>query len=183
VNRIGPPSLTISSPSDEATRRCGALLAGLVAPGDVVLLCGGLGAGKTTFTKGLVAALGGEEEVRSPTFTLMRTYATEPVLAHVDCWRLEQLDEVADLALDEVLDDGGMAVIEWGEAARPLLGDDALEIEIAPLDTAEDDRAGSDDRPRRLTFTAVSPRWADRLLELAARGRRDNFIVDYSEAS
>ncbi len=124
--------LVLESADAARTRRIGALIAAVLAPSDVLLLSGGLGAGKTTLTKGLVGALGGDERaVRSPTFTLMVTYETSPPVAHVDCWRLEQLAEVLDLGLSEVLDDGGIAVIEWGEAAAPLLGAGALRVHLS----------------------------------------------------
>lgn len=156
--------------SAAATRRLGAVVAALLEPGDVLLLSGGLGAGKTTFTKGLVAALGSDEAVTSPTFTLMHTYATDPPVAHVDCWRLEQLAEVADLGLEEVLDDGGVAVVEWGEAAAPLFGRDALEIELFDVDDGPG-HAGPGERPldegtRRVLLRASGPSWRSRLAEL-----------------
>lgn len=124
--------LVLESADATGTERVGALVAGVLAPGDVVLLSGSLGAGKTTLTKGLVVALGGDaDEVTSPTFTLLRTYPTDPVVAHVDCWRLEQLAELLDLGLSELLDDGAIAVVEWGEAAAPVLGAGALFVELS----------------------------------------------------
>jgi tRNA threonylcarbamoyladenosine biosynthesis protein TsaE len=161
-------TLVVAAPTPEATRRCGAVLGGLIAPGDVVLLTGGLGAGKTTFTQGLVAALGHPDAVTSPTFTLMRTYATEPVVAHVDCWRMEQLVEVADLGLEEILDEGGVAVIEWGEAAAPLLGRDALVVTLEPEPFAAEVEPPAG-RARRIAFRAVSGAWDARLVELGGR--------------
>lgn len=160
--QMGAP-LTVVTRSAGETRALGSLVAELVAPGDVLLLSGGLGAGKTTLTKGIVAALGSDEPVTSPTFTLMRTYGTEPPVAHVDCWRLEQLDEVADLALDEVLDDGGVAVVEWGEAAAPLVGHDALLVLIDPLTGS-----GDDEPARAVEFASSSSSWIERLVGLRA---------------
>ena len=87
-------------------------------------------AGKTTLTKGLVEALGGDDEVTSPTFTLCQIYATTPEIAHVDCWRLESTAELADLAIEEVLDVGGVAVVEWGERVASVLGKDALHVTL-----------------------------------------------------
>ncbi len=140
----------------------------------MLLLSGGLGAGKTTLTKGLVAALGAVGEVTSPTFTLLRTYATEPVVAHVDCWRLEQLGEVADLGLDELLDDGAVAVVEWGEAAEQLFGEDALHVvmDVAKdVGDAQGDAQGDDAARgvRVVTVTAGGPSWAARLARLVDR--------------
>ncbi len=169
-----PERVVVVTRSSRATRSLGAILAGLVEPGDVLLLSGGLGAGKTTLTKGLVAALGAVGEVTSPTFTLLRTYATEPVVAHVDCWRLEQLGEIGDLGLDELLDDGAVAVVEWGEAAEQLLGEDALHVVI---DVAKDvgdvhgDVQGDDAARdvRVVTVTAGGPSWVARLACLVDR--------------
>jgi tRNA threonylcarbamoyladenosine biosynthesis protein TsaE len=161
--------------SASETRALGALVAGLVVAGDVLLLSGGLGAGKTTFTQGLLAGLGSGERVTSPTFTLMRTYGTTPPVAHVDCWRLGALDEVADLALDEVLDDGGVAVVEWGEAAAPLIGRDALEVLIEVAEPDRPDAAGPPVEPgdRRLVrLVPTSGSWQDRLERLAESVRR-----------
>ena len=98
--------------------------------GDVVLLIGDLGAGKTTFTKALAQGLGVDEPVTSPTFTLVRTYATatDLVLVHIDAYRLDGPDGLDDLALPELLEDGGCAVIEWGDLVAGALGPDHLDI-------------------------------------------------------
>jgi len=166
--------------SPAETRSLGALLARFLEPGDVLLLSGGLGAGKTTLTKGIVAALGSEEEVTSPTFTLLRTYATRPVIAHVDCWRVEQLGEIADLGLDELLDEGAVVVAEWGEAAAPLVGQDALTVRLD--DPTDPEAAGPIAgtpvaRPRAerrvVTITSRAPTWSDRLARLAVASRVD----------
>ena len=79
---------TVSTASAQQTRAIGAGIAPLLSAGDVVLLVGSLGAGKTTFVQGLVAALGGREPVTSPTFTLAHKYRTSPPVTHVDLWRL-----------------------------------------------------------------------------------------------
>ena len=91
-----------------------------------MLLGGELGAGKTTFTQGLAAELGVAEPVTSPTFVLVHSYKTAAGwdLLHADVWRLEHLQEVIDLALPELLEDGAAAVIEWGEIAAPALAPD-----------------------------------------------------------
>lgn len=165
-------------PNAASTRRLGGAVAEVLEGGDVVLLIGELGAGKTTLTKGLVGALGGTEEVTSPTFTLMHLYETAPPVAHVDCWRLEDLADLVDLDLDEVLDDGGVAVIEWGELAVPLLGRDALTVSI---DLAAEDQAGLLHHPafggecaepgRVVLLSATGERWSRRMrhLEMACR--------------
>ena len=109
-------------------------LAGRVAsslrPGDVVLLIGDLGAGKTTFAKALAKALGVSEPVTSPTFTLMRHYPLPggPTLLHLDAYRLDGPAGLDELGLSELLDDGAIAVIEWGDIVAAGIGDDRLEI-------------------------------------------------------
>jgi tRNA threonylcarbamoyladenosine biosynthesis protein TsaE len=121
---------TTSSTSPAQTRAIGAGIAGVLRAGDVVLLVGSLGAGKTTLVQGLVAALGAQEAVTSPTFTLAHRYHTAPPVTHVDLWRLEHLQEVVELALDEELEEGGVVIVEWGEAAEPLYGADALVVRL-----------------------------------------------------
>ena len=107
-----------------------------------MLLGGDLGAGKTTFVQGLAAALGVDEPVTSPTFVLVHSYRTAAGLGllHADVWRLEQLQEVIDLALPELVEDGGAAVVEWGEMAAPALAPDCLHVAI---DFERPDRADS----------------------------------------
>ena len=148
----------VPTASPEQTRSVGAAIAGLLRPGDVVLLVGSLGAGKTTLVQGLVAALGGRNAVTSPTFTLAHSYETTPPVTHVDLWRLEHLQEVVDLALDEELDEGAVVVVEWGEAAESLYGADAL---VVRLDWG---------RAERERVISVEPRggsWASRSDSLA----------------
>lgn len=117
-----------------ATEALGRALATVIEAGDVILLMGDLGAGKTTLVRGLVAGLGGNDAVTSPTFTLRHEYSTTPHLTHVDCWRLDQLDELIDLGLEEARDDGAAIVIEWGELARALFPDRILEVALDERD-------------------------------------------------
>jgi tRNA threonylcarbamoyl adenosine modification protein YjeE len=118
--------ITVDLPDAAATESLGGTVGTRVRARDVVLLSGELGSGKTTFTRGLVRSLGGSESVTSPTFTLCHTYETTPPIAHIDCWRLEDLAEVVDLGLPELLDDGACIIAEWGERAAPVIGADAL---------------------------------------------------------
>jgi tRNA threonylcarbamoyladenosine biosynthesis protein TsaE len=147
--------IEVSLDSARATGCLGGALASQLRAGDVVLLSGDLGAGKTTLVAGLAAALGSPTPATSPTFALCHFYPTTPVLAHVDCWRLDGLDEVADLGLDEILEDGGVLAIEWGELAAPLFGDEALLVELAP------GRSGSE-TSRRAQLTASGASWLER---------------------
>lgn len=145
--------ITVATKSADDTREVGAALASLARSGDVVLLSGDLAAGKTTFVKGFARGLGVDEQVVSPTFTLVRTYKGRLPLVHCDVYRLENLDEVGDLDLPEWLDDGGVAVIEWGEVVAPVLPADFLDLRIEFGD-ADDDRL--------FRLRAVGPRWAGR---------------------
>jgi len=108
-----------------ATIAAGESLAAEVRAGDVIALTGGLGAGKTHFTKGLVRGLGGGEEVTSPTFTLVHEYRSGrlPVF-HFDFYRMEKAGEVTDIGWDEYLDAGGVCVVEWADRFPALLPDE-----------------------------------------------------------
>jgi tRNA threonylcarbamoyladenosine biosynthesis protein TsaE len=143
----------------EDTRELASELAGLAKPGDLILLAGDLGAGKTTFAQGFGAGLGVQEPIVSPTFTLVRTYAGRIPLIHCDVYRLDHLQEVVDLGLGELLDDGGVALIEWGDMAAPSLPPDFLE---ARLDF------GAEDDDRVLQFRVVGPTWSPRQAAVAA---------------
>jgi tRNA threonylcarbamoyladenosine biosynthesis protein TsaE len=125
--------------SAEATRAAAARLAPLCRAGDVVLLVGDLGAGKTTFAQGFAAALDVAGPVTSPTFALVRQYrcgAASPVstLIHADVYRTGSVEEIADLALAELVEEDAVALVEWGDVAAPALGADALEITIQAPD-------------------------------------------------
>jgi tRNA threonylcarbamoyladenosine biosynthesis protein TsaE len=156
--------LTTGAPED--TRAVAAATAGLCVPGDVLLLSGDLGAGKTTFAQGFGRALGVDEPVTSPTFTLVRQYEL-PIgpsgvrtLLHADVYRLDRLGEIADLGLGQLVEDGGVALVEWGEAAEPVLGDGALSLLLV---------ADPDDESRRtVTVTAAGSSWTDRWDQVAA---------------
>ena len=132
----------------------GAAQAPCLRPGDIVALRGGLGAGKTTLVRGMLRALGLEEEAPSPTFAIVQPYAPPDVslpLAHVDLYRLDMPEEAAELGLDEYLLDGAL-VIEWPERLGAALWPDALMVDIA---------VAPDDGIRRLT-ASVPPSWKDR---------------------
>jgi tRNA threonylcarbamoyladenosine biosynthesis protein TsaE len=131
--------VTWASDGPEATRELAGRLAGLCRPGDVVLLVGDLGAGKTVFAQGFAAALGVPGPVTSPTFALVRQYRCGPdspvaLLIHADVYRTGSLDEVADLALAELVEEDAVALVEWGELAAPALGDSALEVTLVAPD-------------------------------------------------
>jgi len=129
---------TVCCDSVEATRRCAAALARHAAPGQLVVLSGGLGSGKTTFAKAYAEALGVDAAVTSPSYTLVHHYRCGPdapveVLLHADLWRLHDAGEVADLALDEPLDDGAAAIVEWGERFGVAAGRDHVVVRFRIL--------------------------------------------------
>jgi tRNA threonylcarbamoyladenosine biosynthesis protein TsaE len=100
--------------SAEETEAAGERLAAHLAPGDLLLLAGSLGAGKTAFVRGLARGLGSRDDVMSPTFQLVRIYSGRIQLAHADLYRLERAPELAELGFDELLDQG-VLVVEWGD--------------------------------------------------------------------
>lgn len=113
-------STRLSSADD--TREWGLVLAGTLKAGDVIALCGQLGAGKTQATKGIVAGLGSHAEVTSPTFTLVHEYTDGrlPVF-HFDFYRMEKPGEVLTLGWDEILDEPGVVIVEWADLFPELL--------------------------------------------------------------
>ena len=149
----------------DAMSELGRRVAGLVAAGDVLVLSGGLGAGKTTFTKGLGAGLEVRGEITSPTFVIARVHPSTvggPELVHVDAYRLGGIEELDDLDLDTDLDDA-VTVVEWGEGLAEGLSESRLEIRIvraeadeAPLDLVE---APDGADPRRVEILPVGARW------------------------
>ena len=131
-------SITVTSP--EATMAIGAKLGQLVQPGDLILLDGDLGAGKTTFTKGLAKSLGIPNTVKSPTFTLIREYRQGRLpLYHMDVYRLED-GGAEDLGLDEYFDGDGVSVVEWSQFIADLLPTTYLRIAISRDTDADDQR-------------------------------------------
>lgn len=115
------------------TQRAGEAFAAVLRPGDVVLLEGPLGAGKTTFAQGVARGLGVRERVTSPTFTMVRQHecANEwgiATLHHADVYRVSTLDEVIDLALGELVEESGVALVEWGDLAASVFGVDVLTV-------------------------------------------------------
>jgi tRNA threonylcarbamoyladenosine biosynthesis protein TsaE len=131
-------TVVVTCDSVEATQRCAAVLAAHAAPGRIVVLTGGLGSGKTTFVKAYAGALGVSAAVTSPSYTLVHHYRCGPdapveVLLHADLWRLRHEAEVTDLALDEPLDDGAAAIVEWGERFDVASGRDHVVVSFRVL--------------------------------------------------
>jgi tRNA threonylcarbamoyladenosine biosynthesis protein TsaE len=136
---------------------------GLLRGGDVVLLGGELGAGKTVFAKGIARALGIAEPVVSPTFTIVREYEGRLRLVHVDVYRIDRVQELHDLGFDDLLGDDSVAVVEWGDRVRAVLPPDCLEV---VLDAGDDE----DTRLVRLACRGRSWRTRADALVLAANG-------------
>ncbi|WP_330338298.1 tRNA (adenosine(37)-N6)-threonylcarbamoyltransferase complex ATPase subunit type 1 TsaE [Streptomyces sp. NBC_00557] len=152
--------LTITSP--EQMRELGRRLAKLLRAGDLVMLSGELGAGKTTLTRGLGEGLGVRGAVTSPTFVIARVHPSlgdGPPLVHVDAYRLGGgLEEMEDLDLDVSLPDS-VIVVEWGEGKVEELTEDRLQVVIHRAVGATADEV------RHVTLTGVGERWADAGLE------------------
>ncbi|HEY3209606.1 MAG TPA: tRNA (adenosine(37)-N6)-threonylcarbamoyltransferase complex ATPase subunit type 1 TsaE [Actinomycetota bacterium] len=150
--------LALVTTSPEETRAMGKRLAEFLGPRDVVSLTGDLGAGKTTLVQGAAEGLGVTEPVLSPTFTLVRRYRGTIPVYHLDVYRLERLQEVLDIGFDEILDQGAVVFIEWGDAIDPLLPAEHLQVELTlPLEGDE----------RRILLTWHGRSWAERIDRLA----------------
>ena len=166
-----------------STHAIAATIARLARAGDLIVLAGEMGAGKTAFAQGFGRALGITEAITSPTFTLVHSYpvpASKVTLHHADLYRLDSTGDVHDLALHELAEFDGIVLIEWGDVAAAALGDH-LEIRLGPDDLAddvaddladEDDPAGADadagvddfglDEARLIEVHATGPSWAGR---------------------
>jgi tRNA threonylcarbamoyladenosine biosynthesis protein TsaE len=144
--------LTIPTPED--MRALGERLAAELRPGDLVVLTGDLGAGKTTLVQGIAAALGVTEPVLSPTFVIARVYRSGRLpVVHVDAYRLGSVVEVEDLDLDASVEKSA-TVVEWGEGLVEDLTSDRLVLEIRRSEDAADET-------RRIVVTPVGSRWTD----------------------
>lgn len=143
-----------------AMEELGSRIAAQLRAGDVVLLNGELGAGKTTLTRGIGAALGARGSVTSPTFVLARTHPTTSgvPLVHVDAYRLSTAAEVDDLDLDL---EGSITVVEWGVGKLDGAVDSWLVLDIARPIGGD---PASDDAPRHVRLAAYGPRWEGQTL-------------------
>jgi len=151
--------LEILSHSPQETQRVGQRLGELAEPGDLYLLTGPLGAGKTTLIQGIAQGLGVQDSVRSPTFVLMACYRGRFPLYHLDLYRLEDLSEALDLGLEEYLEGEGLLVVEWAERAREVFPAHRLHITLEPIGEQE----------RRLLLQAEGERYEALLDRLGPR--------------
>jgi tRNA threonylcarbamoyladenosine biosynthesis protein TsaE len=180
----GPLVASVRLPDAAATRAWGAALADVLRAGDLVILTGELGAGKTTLAQGIGAGLGVRGPVASPTFIIARVHPSlvgGPAMVHVDAYRLGGLDELEALDLETSLEDS-VTLVEWGEGLAEGLAEDRLEIHLdrgrgeTGSDTVRDgagasggiggaageDEGGTADEgggERLATVRAIGPRW------------------------
>lgn len=149
-----------------STHAIAAVLARYARSGDVIVLAGEMGAGKTAFAQGFGRALGVTEAITSPTFTLVHSYDCpgKLTLHHADLYRLDSMGELEDLALAELAEFGGIVLVEWGDVAAAGLGDH-LEVRMR---RDEDDRNADDgdgfglDEARLVELHVTGPVWAGR---------------------
>ena len=123
-------TIKIVTESPEETQQLGVELAKTLKGGEVFLLSGGLGAGKTCLTQGIAWGLGVQEYARSPTFVLISEYQGRLTLYHIDLYRLDDVREIGGLGLEEYLYSDGVCIIEWAEKASPILPEEGLRIVI-----------------------------------------------------
>jgi len=129
--------LDLVTHSPEETQQVGRRLGEAGRPGDVVLLIGDLGAGKTCLTQGIARGLGINDYVLSPSFVIVRELHGRLPLFHVDLYRLDRLDEMGDLGLDDYFFDGGISVVEWAEKAMGLMPPEHLRIDLEYVSDTE----------------------------------------------
>ena len=136
------------SHSEKETEQLGERLGQALSPGPVVAYTGGLGMGKTAFTRGLARGLGCTERVTSPTFTLVNEYPGRIPLFHFDMYRLPDADALFDIGWEDYLDRGGVCAVEWSENVAEALPEDTVWVEIRRLE--------GEDNGRRITITGVT---------------------------
>ena len=161
---VKPLPVAVDVPTAAETRTLGERLASVLRAGDLVLLSGELGAGKTTLTQGVGEGLGVRGPVTSPTFVIARVHPSLTggvPLVHVDAYRLSSLLEVEDLDLDATLDEA-VTVVEWGEGKVEGLADSRLEVAVHRDDESD---------ARRVLLRAVGTRWSDVRLREVVRGQ------------
>ena len=151
--------LTLHAASLADTHAIAAALAAVVRSGDVLVLAGEMGSGKTAFAQGFGAALGVDEPITSPTFNLVHNHrAGKLTLLHADIYRLGTQHEVADLALTEMVEADGVLLVEWGDVVSSTFGDHLL-VRLEP---------GDGDDERRISISAVGRSWAARWERITA---------------
>lgn len=170
-------TVTVRTDSADGTRELGARLAALLHAGDLVMLSGGLGAGKTTLAQGIGSAMNVRGRVSSPTFIIARVHPAlgdGPDLIHVDAYRITSLEEIDALDLDSSLEES-VTLVEWGEEKVEALSTSRLEIEVArphggtaAAQGGVTDLETVDDGLRSVTIRAYGPRWVGADLSVLA---------------
>lgn len=183
---------TLKVTTAEQTHALAAALGEVLEAGDLLVLTGELGAGKTTFTQGLGEGLGVRAGVISPTFVLVRIHPNlpdgprpgGPDLVHVDAYRLDSAAEIDDIDLENTMDTA-VTVVEWGRDRVEHLSDSRLEVELHRAvggggtaaanrtDEVLDFDTDDDDEPRTIVLRGIGPRWADAPRLLDAAGQPD----------
>ena len=166
--KIGVVSSSVHSihlADEAATASLAATIARAGRPGDVIALSGDLGAGKTSFARAFIRALGrGDEDVPSPTFTLVQTYELPAAtIWHFDLYRLERADDVLELGFEDAAAEGGIVLVEWPDRAGGLLPRDRLDLSLTVAAASGGDPAAT---ARRATLATQSPAWQERLERL-----------------
>ena len=162
----------------EGMQRLGELLGGILREGDVVVLTGDLGAGKTQLTKGVARGMGIRDVVTSPTFTIMMAYQGQDMpLYHFDLYRIQDFDELYDTGLFDVLGEGGVCMLEWGEQFSRAIGEERLDVILTRMDEGEELELG-EEPPRLVELIACDMRASNIVDELARR-----FAAQEGEAS
>ena len=147
---------TFVTHAERETIALGERLGAILQAGDVLVLTGDLGAGKTQLTKGIAAAMGVGDDVTSPTFTIQMVYEGRDLpLYHFDLYRLTDASELGDTGLFDVLGGDGPCVLEWGEQFADELGDDRLDVVLTRLD---DQAAPGEEPAREVRFIPHGPR-------------------------
>lgn len=158
--------LTFSSTSAGETQALGERLGTLLEPGDVLVLTGDLGAGKTQLTKGIARSMGVADEATSPTFALEAVHeGAEMPLYHFDLYRLQSADELGDAGLWDALGGDGPCVIEWGEQFVDEIGDERLDVYVTRLETQA---VAGEEPPREVRLVAHDARGEQILAGLAS---------------
>lgn len=157
--------LLLTADSADATRDVAAAVAGLARKGDVIILSGDVGSGKTVFAQGFGAARGVAEAMTSPTFTLINSYPCGRLtLHHADLYRLDRTGEVDDLALAELADLDGIVLIEWGDVVEGAFNE-YLQVHLEPAGEVVDEWGSR--TAREIELLGVGASWAARWSQLS----------------
>ena len=149
--------ISIHSDSVEETRNLGRVIGSNISRGDILLLTGGLGAGKTTLTQGILWGLGSDEYARSPTFVLVNEYYARIPVYHMDLYRLDSFEEIDGLGLEDYLFGDGLCVIEWADKAEGYFPLDHVDISIETVsDSARVFTLEAEDGGREQLLSALS---------------------------